>query len=77
LDHGHPPRHGTGLAVALMEACLAWAAPVGYRSICLQVWEEKPRAIRFYTRQGFQDQGATTFQVGTQVYHDLIMSRAL
>jgi len=69
------PWHGTDLAAGLMAACLAWAGPRGYRRLCLQVWEENPRAIRFYLKQGFSDEGPTTFQVGPIVYRDRVMAR--
>jgi len=67
------PWHGQGLAAQLMAACRAWAGPRGYRHLCLQVWEDNPRAIRFYLKQTFLDAGATTFQVGPIVYRDRLM----
>ena len=67
------PWHGQGLAAELMAATRAWAAASGYDGIWLQVWEENPRAIRFYAKQGFQDIGETTFQVGNILYCDRVL----
>ena len=66
-------RHGTGLAAELMTACRTWAAAHGHGGLWLQVWEDNPRAIRFYEKQGFQELGETTFQVGTIVYRDRVL----
>jgi GNAT superfamily N-acetyltransferase len=71
LDTQH---HGTGLAAELMGACRAWAAARAHGGLWLQVWEDNPRAIRFYEKQGFQDVGETTFQVGTIVYRDRVLA---
>ena len=71
------PWHGTGLAGQLMAACRAWATSRGYASLGLQVWEENPRAIRFYRKQAFQDAGPTTYQVGGLTYQDRAMTCAL
>ena len=61
--------HGTGLANRLMAASLFEAKG----PVWLQVWGENPRALRFYVKQGFQDCGETTFQVGGIVYRDRVM----
>jgi len=74
LDAAH---HGTGLATRLMAACAAWGRARGHAGIWLQAWEENPRALRFYAKEGFQDQGATTFAVGELVYRDRVLARPL
>ena len=71
------PWHGTGLAAELMGTCGAWAKAQRRTALWLQVWEENPRAIRFYEKQGFQDLGTTTFQVGTILYRDRVLGRIL
>ena len=58
-----------------MEACLAWAAARGHQALWLQVWEENPRAIRFYQKQRFLDHGGTSFQLGSLRYQDRVMGR--
>lgn len=67
--------HGAGLADRLMAGALAFAREGGHDPVWLQVWEESPRAIRFYLRQGFLDTGPTTYTVGSRTYVDRVMVR--
>ena len=69
--------HGQGAAQSLMAAVLAHAAAAGHDGVWLQVWEQNPRAIRFYAKAGFMDAGETTFHVGDQVYRDRLLVHAL
>ena len=41
----------------------------------LDVWEENPRAIAFYTKWRFAVVGRQDFVLGSDVQHDLLMSR--
>jgi ribosomal protein S18 acetylase RimI-like enzyme len=70
-------RHGSGVAQELMAACYAHGEERGHDRIWLQAWEENPRALRFYLRQGFQDVGETSFQVGQSLFRDRVLIRAL
>jgi GNAT superfamily N-acetyltransferase len=72
-----PALHGTGFASSLLAACLAWGRGRGQRNAWLQVWEENRRAIAFYAREGFADAGQTSFQVGSILYRDRVMTRTL
>lgn len=72
-----PPLQGTGLAGALMAACLDWGRQRGRATVWLQVWELNQRAISFYAREGFRDAGQTTFQVGNILYRDRVLIRDL
>jgi GNAT superfamily N-acetyltransferase len=72
-----PGLHGTGFAATLLGACLAWGRERGQEQAWLQVWEQNPRAIAFYVREGFSDVGQTSFQVGSLVYRDRVMTRTL
>jgi GNAT superfamily N-acetyltransferase len=69
--------HGTGAAQALMKAVLAHAVSAGHDGLWLQVWEENPRAIRFYGKAGFQDAGGATYRIGNQVDRDRLLVHAL
>lgn len=69
--------HGTGLAQRLFEAVLPWARTHGHDGLWLQVWEESPRARRFYARQGMEDIGTATYQVGTITYQDRVLIHPL
>lgn len=67
--------HGTGLARDLMEHVLELADHRGAAAIWLGVWEQNPRAIRFYQRFGFSEAGAHVFMVGTDPQRDLVLVR--
>jgi len=69
--------HGKGLAQQLMEQCLQHARRLGARHIWLGVWENNPRAIRYYQKSGFTEVGAHIFMVGSDAQRDVIMQRAV
>ncbi len=71
------PMHGTGLGKRLMETCVEHATRSGCDVLWLAVWEQNPRAIAFYERQGFTRVGAKTFQLGDDLQRDYVMSRPL
>jgi diamine N-acetyltransferase len=66
---------GHGVGAALMQACLEEAARGGYDSIWLGVWENNPRAIRFYEKWGFNKIGTQTFKLGQENQTDFVMQR--
>jgi ribosomal protein S18 acetylase RimI-like enzyme len=65
--------HGRGAALSLMTAVLAHASAAGHGGVWLQVWEENPRALRFYAKAGFKDVGETLFLVGSRSYRDRLL----
>ena len=69
--------HGSGVGGALMNSCVeqarAWNADV----LWLGVFQENPRAIAFYKRQGFEVVGVQEFMVGSDLQHDFVMARRL
>jgi len=65
--------HGRGAAQSLMAAALDFAASAGHDGVWLQVWEQNPRAIRFYAKAGFTDAGEATYRVGEQVDRDRML----
>ncbi|MFM7706731.1 MAG: GNAT family N-acetyltransferase [Gammaproteobacteria bacterium] len=69
--------HGAGLAATLMSACLEMLRTRGSDVAWLGVWEENPRAIAFYRKQGFVEVGRKVFMVGTDPQRDLVMARTL
>ncbi len=71
------PAHGTGLAQSLMRAVRDAALEFGGRHLWLGVWENNPRAIAFYAKQGFIDVGSTYFDVGSDRQTDRVMVAAL
>jgi ribosomal protein S18 acetylase RimI-like enzyme len=71
------PWHGKGVAALLMQAALDDAGKRSADGIWLGVWEDNPRAIRFYAKFGFVEVGEHVFHVGDDAQRDLLMSRTL
>jgi ribosomal protein S18 acetylase RimI-like enzyme len=69
--------HGQGAAQALMTALLAQAIQAGHDGLWLQVWEQNPRAIRFYAKAGFLDAGGASYRIGHQVDRDRVLVHTL
>ncbi len=74
VDHDF---HGSGVAAQFMDACVETAQSRGGRTLWLCVWEQNPRAIRFYEKRGFADVGRTVFHMGSDVQHDRVMARSI
>lgn len=69
--------HGRGAAKRLMEAAFRHAAERGHDAIWLQVWEENPRARRFYEKCGLQEVGTKPFLFGDVVERDIVYACGL
>jgi diamine N-acetyltransferase len=69
--------HGTGVAQALMNACANEARRRGGRTLWLGVWSQNPRAIRFYTKSGYEDVGTQTFLLGDDPQQDRVLALSL
>ena len=69
--------HGRGIAAELMKSCMTTAESIGGRTVWLGVWEQNPRAIRFYEKSGFVDIGAHEFHLGSDVQTDRVMTRSI
>ena len=67
--------HGTGVGAALMAAAVAGAA--GHKRLLLGVYARNARAIAFYRKQGFEPIGERQFDVGGQLFDDVVLARAL
>jgi GNAT superfamily N-acetyltransferase len=74
VDASH---HGTGLAGALMTDVCQLAHAAGHDVAWLGVWEGNPRAIRFYSKQGFRIVGQWTYFFDDVPEADHLMARAL
>jgi len=68
---------GSGLASALMVACLSEAKNGGFKTIYLGVWEKNLRAQAFYHKWNFVRVGEHTFQMGDDPQVDWWMMRPL
>lgn len=69
--------HGGGTGAALMRTVVEAAGVAGFKRLLLGVYGENAAAIAFYARQGFTQAGVRKFQVGAQVYDDLVLARRL
>jgi GNAT superfamily N-acetyltransferase len=67
------PGHGTGVAQRLMQAARQAARDFDGRHLWLGVWERNSRAIAFYKKVGFTDQGSTDFFVGPDRQTDRVL----
>jgi diamine N-acetyltransferase len=67
--------HGTPLAQTLMAHVIEFALTAHHDVIWLGVWEQNPRAIRFYEKSGFRVVGDHVFLMGRDAQRDVIMVR--
>lgn len=67
--------HGTGAGGALMAAVVAAAA--GHQRLLLGVYAHNARALAFYRKQGFTAIGERKFDVGGQLFDDVVLARPL
>lgn len=68
---------GKGNGGKLMQACIDFARGGGYDVMWLGVWQQNPRAIKFYEKWGFRIVGEHTFRLGSDAQTDWIMQRQL
>ncbi|MEM1036855.1 MAG: GNAT family N-acetyltransferase [Pseudomonadota bacterium] len=69
--------HGSGAAKALNDLADAHARNLNCRRILLGTYEDNQRAIAFYHREGYEKIGTRQFQVGDQIFDDIIMAKPL
>ena len=69
--------HGKQVGALLYEQALSIAKARKAPYMWLGVWEENPRAIRFYEKQGFVEFGEHIFQLGDDAQRDVLMKKEL
>ncbi len=69
--------HGKGVGAALLESAEKRARGLGRSGIWLGTNQANHRAISFYRKHGFQQVGTRTFEVGTSVEQDFVMTKQL
>jgi len=69
--------HGKNIGQLLYQKAAAVAKEKGKSSIWLGVWEQNPRAIRFYEKQGFEKFDTHIFIVGSEEQTDYLMRKLL
>ena len=74
VDHAW---HGRGLAAPLMSATLDAARAAGHDVAWLAVWEQNPRAVRFYEKAGFRIVGRHHYVFDGTAEDDHLMACAL
>jgi len=69
--------HGKKVGQILYDKALEVAAAQSKQSIWLGVWEENPRAIKFYEKNGFVAFDKHIFKMGSDEQTDIMMSKQL
>ena len=69
--------HGSGAGQALNDLADAHARSLWCPRILLGTYDENKRAIAFYNREGYVQVGTRRFQVGDQVFDDIVMAKTL
>jgi ribosomal protein S18 acetylase RimI-like enzyme len=69
--------HGKGVAALLMDKALQRAREQLCSRVWLGVWEHNPKAIRFYTKYGFEPYDQHTFLLGDDEQTDIRMQKKL
>ncbi len=68
---------GAGVGQLLFEKALDLARVAGVAYVWLGVWENNPKAIRFYEKNGLRRFGQHTFHLGEEAQTDLLMKLEL
>ncbi|TQV84392.1 GNAT family N-acetyltransferase [Aliikangiella coralliicola] len=69
----HSDFYGQGIAQILFNKALSLAKEGKVDYLWLGVWEENPRAIRFYEKCGFVPFGKHDFKLGESIQTDIMM----
>ncbi|HWZ50418.1 MAG TPA: GNAT family N-acetyltransferase [Granulicella sp.] len=65
----------SGLGKTLLDGALDAARAMGKKRLLLGVHAENNKALAFYRKNGFEQVGVRTFQVGASVFNDLVLGR--
>lgn len=69
--------HGKGVGQLLYQKAIQRAQETGLDSVWLGVWEENPRAISFYKKNGFVEFDKHIFRLGDDEQTDIMMKLQL
>jgi ribosomal protein S18 acetylase RimI-like enzyme len=69
--------HGSGAGKLLLDAAVEGARQLSAGRLFLGVYGKNARAIAFYRRNGFEVVGKRTFQMGFNLFDDLVLGREL
>ncbi|MFC7372415.1 GNAT family N-acetyltransferase [Fictibacillus iocasae] len=75
----HPDHHGRGIGQELMRHAENWARSMGKTKLCLRVLSCNEKAVRFYTKCGFLEQGRLVgeFDIDGELVDDLLLYKML
>jgi ribosomal protein S18 acetylase RimI-like enzyme len=68
---------GMGIGSRLLEKAEKLAIAKGDKYVWVYVWQHNPRAIRFYTKKGFENLGAVAYRMEVNTYYNLVMLKKL
>lgn len=68
---------GKGIGYNLMNEVEKTALAKGHKQVWLEVWDENPRAIAFYERQGYRAIGTVPFPMDDNTYTNIVMIKTL
>ena len=66
-----------GIGEKLLDHCVGFARDLGKEVLWLGVWEENPRAIRFYEKHGFTRVGTLEFPYANSIGINAVMQLEL
>lgn len=69
--------HGAGIGQSLMQTAIDDARARGAPRLLLGTYQDNHRAVAFYKRHGFALIGTRQFQVGTKLFDDIVLGKAL
>ena len=68
---------GMGIGKTLLNRALSLCNELKFNSVWLTVYHKNERAINFYLKQKFNDQGSTYFEMGGNQYENKVMVRKI
>jgi ribosomal protein S18 acetylase RimI-like enzyme len=69
--------YGQGFGERLLNYCIDMAGQMGFDTLWLQVWEENPRARRFYAKFDFVQTGKIDVPYGNVIGTNLVLEKNL
>lgn len=69
--------HGQKVGASLMQFVMDFAKKNKFEVLWLGVWENNPKAIKFYERWGFEVFGNHIFRLGKDEQNDLLLKKQL
>lgn len=69
--------HGSGAGKRLSDTVIRFARALEAPRLLLGTYQDNQRAVAFYQREGFMQVGTRQFQVGHQVFDDIVMAMSL